>query len=95
VVELNLTTEDLELLRRESGFKTTADNPTSTAFGIWQGLQSTRNKYAAKASQHLGYKVDPETKNDYEQAVMYVLYRDDRYGSAKNALNFHVANGHY
>lgn len=95
VADLNLTPIDLTLLRKESGLRTTADNPTSTAFGIWQGLESTRLKYAAKASKHLGYRVDPGTKDDYEQAVMYVFYRDDRHGSAQNALNFHVANGYY
>lgn len=95
MADLNLTEIDLTLLRKESGLRTTAQNPTSTAKGVWQGLKSTRVKYAAKASKMLGRVVDSETTDDYEQALMYVLYVKDRYGTSEKALQHHLTNGHY
>jgi len=89
VVELGLTESDLELLRSESGLRTDAKNPESTAFGIWQGLENTRRVYARKR------QINPGTLSDREQVIMYLDYVRERYGTSQNALRFKKANGWY
>ncbi len=67
----------------------TAQNPTSSAFGVWQGLYPTRVKYGAKVG------VDPNTTDINEQIAMFRVYVDERYGDAGKALAFHKANNWY
>lgn len=77
------------IIQRESGGDPEADNPTSTAYGIWQGLAATRKAYAGR----FGYS--PDTRNVGEQLVMFRAYIDDRYGSAENAKRFWERNHWY
>jgi hypothetical protein len=68
-----------ELIGRESGFRSTAQNPTSTAYGYGQFLTSTRNSYAKKYP-NLNYN------NPVDQIVLTYKYIKDRYGTVQNAL---------
>jgi hypothetical protein len=77
-----LSAAEAYIIQHESGGDPAADNPTSTAFGIWQGLQSTRQAYA----QRMGF--DPDTTNVSQQLQMFRQYISDRYGSAENAEQF-------
>lgn len=70
------------IIQHESGGRTTAKNPKSTAFGIWQGLQSTRNAYGRK----LG--IDPNTTDYNQQLAMFRAYVKDRYGTPERAMSF-------
>lgn len=87
--QTSLSPAELELFKRESSLNPLADNPTSTAFGIWQGLQSTRDAYGRKVG------VNPNTTNPWEQLLMARAYIKDRYGSAENAWRFWQANRWY
>ena len=78
----SLSPAERDLWMRESSLNPLADNPTSTAFGIWQGLQSTRNAYGRKVG------VDPNTTDPLQQLLMGRAYIRDRYGTAENALRF-------
>ena len=69
-----------EIIKRESGFNPTAKNPTSTAYGYAQFLNSTRSAYEKKTG--LNYN-DP-----VNQIIMMAQYVKDRYGTPQNALNF-------
>lgn len=60
-----------DLWDHESSWYHLANNPRSTAFGIWQGLASTRKAY-------LG--ADWQTTNPRRQVQGGVDYIDDRYG---------------
>jgi len=64
------------LLNGESGFRNTAQNPSSTAYGMFQFLDSTWAPYGAKTS-------DPAT-----QAKYGLQYIKDRYGSPSAAWAF-------
>jgi hypothetical protein len=77
------------IIQHESGGDPRADNPTSTAFGIWQGLAATRRDYAGR----FGYS--PDTVDIGQQLVMFRAYLKDRYGSAENAKRFWEENGWY
>lgn len=77
------------IIEKESSFRTTAKNPKSTAFGLWQGLQSTREKYANKYGYH------PNTVSAHEQIKMFRGYVSDRYGTPQRALSFHEQMGWY
>ena len=77
------------ILFKESSLNPLAQNKTSTAFGVWQGLYPIRVKYAAKVG------VDPNTKDVDEQLLMFKAYVSERYGTAEAALAFHEANGYY
>lgn len=77
-----LSQAEAYIIQHESGGDPTADNPTSTAFGIWQGLQATREAYA----QRMGF--DPNTTDVNQQLQMFRQYISDRYGSAENAEAF-------
>jgi hypothetical protein len=77
-----LSAAEAYIIQHESGGITTADNPTSTAFGIWQGLAATRADYAAR------FGFDPNTTDVNQQLQMFRAYVKDRYGSAENAEQF-------
>lgn len=81
-----LTPDETWLWTRESSLDPTADNPTSTAFGIWQGLAATRKQYLGK---------DWETTDPYKQIDAGRRYIKDRYGNAANAKAFWVRQGWY
>lgn len=72
-----------KLVMKESEYRNTAQNPTSTAFGIGQFLDSTWKGYGAKTS-------DPRTQLEY-----MMRYVRDRYGDPSRALQFHLANNWY
>lgn len=75
---------DLNLLvMSESGYRNNAQNPTSTAYGIFQFLDDTWKPYG------------PKTSNAMLQAVYGLHYVKDRYGTPSEAWAFHLANGYY
>lgn len=76
-----------QIVSRESSFNPRAQNPTSTAYGYGQFLNSTRKQYEAKTG--LNYN-DPAS-----QLVMMGQYIKDRYGSPANALAFWNKNHWY
>lgn len=87
--QASLSPAERDLWTRESSLNPLADNPTSTAFGIWQGLQSTRNAYGQKVG------VDPNTRDPLQQLLMGRAYIRDRYGTAENALRFWLGHHWY
>lgn len=84
-----LSSAEAWIIQHESGGDPTADNPHSTAFGIWQGLAGTRETYARQ------FGFSPNTTNVNEQLVMFRAYVRDRYGSAENAQKFWQEHGWY
>lgn len=58
---------------RESGYNNTAQNPTSTAYGMFQFLDSTWGSYG------------PKTSNPYLQAMYGLEYIKGRYGDPSGA----------
>jgi hypothetical protein len=72
-----------ELVTRESSWNPEAQNPTSTAYGLFQFLDSTWANYGQKTS-------DPAA-----QARAGLAYIRDRYGSPQAALSFHDKNNYY
>lgn len=69
---------------KESGWNSNAQNPTSTAFGIGQFLNSTwAGTGVAKTS-------DPQ-----QQVAAMAKYIKNRYGSPSAALAFHIAHNWY
>jgi hypothetical protein len=72
-----------QLWMRESGWRTNADNPTSSAYGIPQALTELHN---------LGdkYKTDPRT-----QILWGLNYIAGRYGTPANAWKFWQQKGYY
>ena len=73
-----------ELVQRESSWNPRADNPTSSAYGLFQFLDSTRDNYG------IGLGAGPR-----KQAKAGLRYIADRYGSPLDALNFHTDKGWY
>jgi len=74
----------LELVNRESSFRHNVKNPNSTAFGLFQFLDSTWGGYGAQKSD------DPNV-----QIAAGLRYIKERYGSPSMALRFHDENGWY
>jgi septal ring factor EnvC (AmiA/AmiB activator) len=81
-------TSDAEyfIIMKESGGDPTADNPTSTAFGLGQLLIDGRRHY-------LGANAD--TTDCALQLQAFRGYVRDRYGTAENARAFWLAHGWY
>lgn len=77
------------IIMHESGGRTSAQNPTSTAFGLGQLLIANRQHYGAI----LG--VSPNTTNYNDQLSMFRMYVHDRYGNASNAQAFWESHGWY
>lgn len=73
-----------ELVMRESSWNPKADNPTSTAYGLFQFLDSTRENY--------GLGLDANARKQIIAGLQYIA---DRYGSPKKALRFHTRNNWY
>lgn len=76
--------DTVNLLMKESGFNNLAQNPTSTAFGAFQFLDST----------WAGYGV-PKTSDITEQAIAGGRYIHDRYGDPIGAWAHEVAHNWY
>lgn len=68
---------------KESGWRNTAQNSHSTAFGIGQFLDSTWHNYG------------PKTSDPYLQTLYMAQYIRDRYGSPSKALAFHNKHNWY
>ena len=67
------------IMQRESGGRTTAKNPHSTAFGAFQMLKATRKQYMGSNWQ------STSLEHQYAGASKYVK---QRYGSWANAKRF-------
>jgi septal ring factor EnvC (AmiA/AmiB activator) len=74
------------IILRESGGDPTADNPTSTAFGLGQLLLGNRILYLGR---------DYATTDCGRQLAAFRAYVRDRYGTAERAKAFWQANGWY
>jgi septal ring factor EnvC (AmiA/AmiB activator) len=74
------------IIMHESGGDPTADNPTSTAFGLGQLLLGNRILYLGN---------DYATIDCGKQLTAFRAYVRDRYGTAENAQAFWQANGWY
>jgi peptidoglycan hydrolase CwlO-like protein len=75
-----------EIIMRESGGDPTADNPTSTAFGLGQLLISNRQRLIPE---------NPDTTDCGLQYRAFKQYVTERYGTFEAALAFHNAHGYY
>jgi hypothetical protein len=71
------------LVMKESGYNNEAQNPTSSAYGIGQFLDSTWGGYGAKTA-------DPRIQLQY-----MLKYVADRYKDPSAALAFHLKNNWY
>lgn len=76
----------LEIVARESSFRSDAKNPTSTARGLFQFLDSTRQNYGGSSVNW----DDPVA-----QALAGVQYIKDRYSTPEKAIAFHNKNNWY
>lgn len=72
-----------QLINKESSWNPNAQNPNSTAYGLFQFLNSTWRGYGGKTSDPTG------------QAVAGLKYIQDRYGDPERAWKFHKSNGWY
>lgn len=63
-----------QLVQHESGFRPNAQNPSSTAYGLFQFLDSTWGSVGGR-----------KTSDPFQQAVLGLRYIDQRYGSPANA----------
>ena len=72
-----------QLVKHESGFRNQAQNPTSTAYGMFQFLDSTWGNYGRKTS-------DPAA-----QTKAGLAYIKSRYGNPQNAWSFWQKNNWY
>lgn len=73
------------LLTKESGFNPAAQNPTSSAYGLFQMLDSTWKGYS-----DVGKTADPA-----KQTEAGIKYIKKRYGDPNKALQFHKQKGWY
>lgn len=77
------------IIQHESGGRTTAQNPTSTAFGLGQLLAGNRRSYGAR----LG--INPNTTDYNQQLALFRAYVASRYGTADRAQAFWRSHGWY
>lgn len=84
-----LDPDEAWIISHESGGRTTAKNPHSTAFGVGQLIRSNRQFYAKK------YGWNPDTTDYNQQLQLFRDYVKNRYGSAANAHRFWVQHGWY
>jgi len=77
-----------ELVRLESGWNPSAKNPTSTAYGYGQFINSTRQAYEKKMNMSYGDPVN--------QLLMMAQYVKERYGTPEKALaQWHARSPHW
>ena len=69
----------LRLCWRESRYNPLLDNPRSSAFGLWQFLDSTWKYYGIE-----------KTSDPLLQTIAAVRYIEDRYETPEKALEFHL-----
>lgn len=69
---------------KESGWRSNAQNPSSTAYGIGQFLDKTWGAYGFRKSSNPAYQVNAMAS-----------YIKSRYGSPSRALAFHRRNNYY
>lgn len=72
-----------DLVQRESSWNPQADNPESSAYGLFQFLDSTWDDYGGL------------TKNPYKQIRKGLRYIKDRYGDPTDAIEWHDDHGWY
>lgn len=89
VHDMSVTETELELLRRESGLRTNAQNPNSTAFGLPQMIEDQREI----CQNRLG--ISKTTTNEREQIACFRDYVTRRYGNVEKALQFRAEAGWY
>lgn len=77
-----------ELIGRESTWNHGGDNPTSSAWGYGQFLDSTRREYKKKYPQY-------NYNNPVHQIILTYKYAVNRYGSVEKALKFWDDNNWY
>jgi hypothetical protein len=77
------------IIDKESSGRTTAQNPTSSAFGLGQLIKVNREAYAKR------FGFSPDTTDYDEQLKMMDAYVDDRYGSYARAKEFWENNNWY
>ena len=73
-----------KLVNKESRWINTAQNPTTTAYGIGQFLNSTWKTVGCE-----------KTSNEYEQVDCMIDYIEYRYEKPSKALQFHLKNNYY
>ena len=73
-----------KIMMAESGFDNTAQNPSSSAYGMFQFLDSTWGLVG-------GHK----TSNPWQQSKYGLQYIADTYSDPNNAWKFHLAHGWY
>lgn len=73
-----------QLVKKESGWNPNAQNPTSTAYGLGQFLDSTWGNYGFKKSNDPTYQLNA-----------MLTYIAARYGDPSRALQFHLSNNYY
>ena len=84
-----LSAAEAWIIARESGGRTTAANPHSSAFGLGQLLLANRIHYG----RQFGYSAGTTDYN--QQLAMMRAYIADRYGSAEAAKAFWQSHGYY
>ena len=85
----DLSSAERWIIMHESGGRTNAQNPTSTAFGLGQLIYANRVAYGAR----LG--VSANTTDYGAQLAMFRMYVRERYGTAENAQAFWQAHHWY
>jgi len=78
------------IIGKESGGRTIAKNPTSSAFGLGQLLDYNRASYAKR----LGIS-NPNTTDYNQQLAMMKEYVKERYGTPAKARQFWESHGWY
>lgn len=74
----------ITLINKESGWRPNAQNPTSTAYGLFQFLDATWGGYGVA-----------KTSDPYGQAIAGFRYIKARYGTPEAALAFHNSHNWY
>lgn len=73
-----------KIIKKESGWKPTAQNPDSTAYGLGQFLDSTWETVGCEKTDVAEVQID-----------CTILYIKDRYETPNKALEFHRQNNWY
>jgi hypothetical protein len=87
---MKVSEQELTLMRRESGLRVGANNPSSTALGVGQLLISNRKKFAADCGADPAQELeDSGTMDPYKQVCMMRLYvKASRHKTFAAALSY-------